>query len=78
MAFLGARRASAEVEPPKKKFADSMDSVDVAQLTPSTSEDFLFKGYAEANLEPTRGLQTIKQAFDPLDIMNPGKIVALS
>jgi tetratricopeptide (TPR) repeat protein len=33
-------------------------------LTPSTPEDFLFKGYAEANLEPTRGLQTINQAFD--------------
>src|SRR5262249_34793159 len=27
-------------------------------------EDFLFKGYAEANLDPVRGLQTIKQAFD--------------
>jgi hypothetical protein len=33
-------------------------------LTPSTPEDFLFKGYAEANLEPTTGLQTIKLAFD--------------
>src|SRR5262249_31727340 len=33
-------------------------------LTPSTPEDFLFKGYAEANLDPARGLQTIKQAFD--------------
>jgi hypothetical protein len=37
---------------------------EMAQLTPSTSEDFLFKGYAEANLEPTRGLETMKQAFD--------------
>jgi tRNA A-37 threonylcarbamoyl transferase component Bud32/tetratricopeptide (TPR) repeat protein len=36
----------------------------MAKLTPSTPEDFLFKGYAEANLEPTLGLQTIKQAFD--------------
>jgi tetratricopeptide (TPR) repeat protein len=34
------------------------------QLTPSTPEDFLFKGYAEANLDPKLGLQTIKQAFD--------------
>jgi tetratricopeptide (TPR) repeat protein len=33
-------------------------------LTPSTPEDFLFKGYAEANLDPARGLETIKQAFD--------------
>jgi tetratricopeptide (TPR) repeat protein len=33
------------------------------KLTASTPEDFLFKGYAEANLEPTRGLQTIQQAF---------------
>jgi tetratricopeptide (TPR) repeat protein len=37
---------------------------EMAKLTPSTSQDFLFKGYAEANLEPTRGLQTINQAFD--------------
>jgi tetratricopeptide (TPR) repeat protein len=37
---------------------------EMEELTPSTPEDFLFKGYAEANLEPTRGLQTIKQAFD--------------
>jgi serine/threonine protein kinase len=34
------------------------------QLTPSTPEDFLFKGYAEAQLEPERGLRTIQQAFD--------------
>jgi tetratricopeptide (TPR) repeat protein len=38
-------------------------------LTPSTPEDFLFKGYAEANLEPERGLQTIKQAFDRRPMM---------
>jgi hypothetical protein len=37
---------------------------EMEQLTPSTPEDFLFKGYAEAYLEPERGLQTIKQAFD--------------
>jgi tetratricopeptide (TPR) repeat protein len=37
---------------------------EMARLTPLTPEDFLFKGYAEARLEPTRGLQTIKQAFD--------------
>jgi tetratricopeptide (TPR) repeat protein len=37
---------------------------EMAKLTPSTPEDFLFKGYAEANLEPSRGLQTIKKAFD--------------
>jgi tetratricopeptide (TPR) repeat protein len=34
------------------------------RLTPSTPEDFLFKGYAVAYLEPEQGLQTIKQAFD--------------
>jgi tetratricopeptide (TPR) repeat protein len=33
------------------------------ELTPSTPEDFLFKGYAEANLDPKLGLQTIEQAF---------------
>jgi tetratricopeptide (TPR) repeat protein len=38
-------------------------------LTPSTSEDFLFKGYAEANLEPERGLRTIQQAFDGRPMM---------
>jgi hypothetical protein len=38
-------------------------------LTPKTPEDFLFKGYAEANLEPTRGLQTISQAFDRRPMM---------
>jgi tetratricopeptide (TPR) repeat protein len=37
---------------------------EMEQLTPSTPEDFLFKGYAEAYLEPELGLQTIKQAFD--------------
>jgi hypothetical protein len=37
---------------------------EMERLTPSTSEDFLFKGYAEAYLEPDRGLQTLKQAFD--------------
>jgi tetratricopeptide (TPR) repeat protein len=37
---------------------------EMEQLTPKTPEDFLFKGYAEAYLEPERGLQTIKQAFD--------------
>jgi tetratricopeptide (TPR) repeat protein len=36
----------------------------MAKLTPSTAEDFLFKGYAEASLVPEQGLQTIKQAFD--------------
>jgi hypothetical protein len=34
------------------------------RLTPSTPEDFLFKGYAQAKLQPALGLQTIKQAFD--------------
>jgi tetratricopeptide (TPR) repeat protein len=42
---------------------------EMAQLTPSTPEDFLFKGYAEANLEPKRGLQTINQAFDRRPMM---------
>src|SRR5262249_55892747 len=42
---------------------------EMARRTPSTPEDFLFKGYAEANLEPARGLQTIKQAFDRRPMM---------
>jgi tetratricopeptide (TPR) repeat protein len=42
---------------------------EMEQLTPSTPEDFLFKGYAEANLEPERGLETIKQAFDRRPMM---------
>jgi tRNA A-37 threonylcarbamoyl transferase component Bud32/tetratricopeptide (TPR) repeat protein len=42
---------------------------EMAKLTPSTPEDFLFKGYAEAKLEPARGLQTIKQAFDRRPMM---------
>jgi tetratricopeptide (TPR) repeat protein len=37
---------------------------EMEQLTPSTPEDFLFKGYAEAQLEPERGLRTIQQGFD--------------
>jgi tetratricopeptide (TPR) repeat protein/predicted Ser/Thr protein kinase len=36
----------------------------MAQLTPSTPADFLFKGYAEAYLDPKGGLETIQQAFD--------------
>jgi hypothetical protein len=36
MSILGARRASPEADPPTNKFTDSMDSVDVTQLTPST------------------------------------------
>jgi tetratricopeptide (TPR) repeat protein len=42
---------------------------EMATLTPSTPEDFLFKGYAEANLEPDKGLRTIKQAFDRRPMM---------
>ncbi|HEY7153398.1 MAG TPA: hypothetical protein VH575_05515 [Gemmataceae bacterium] len=41
----------------------------MAQLTPRTPEDFLFKGYAEANLDPVRGLQTIKRAFEGRPMM---------
>jgi tetratricopeptide (TPR) repeat protein len=37
---------------------------EMKRLTPSTPEDFLFKGYAEAYLEPEQGLRTIEQAFD--------------
>jgi tetratricopeptide (TPR) repeat protein len=37
---------------------------EMEQLSPSTPEDFLFKGYAEANLEPERGLRTIQQALE--------------
>src|SRR5262249_9691450 len=36
---------------------------EIKDLTPSTPEDFLYKGYAEANLDPARGLRTIEQAF---------------
>jgi tetratricopeptide (TPR) repeat protein len=43
---------------------------EMEQLTPSTPEDFLFKGYAEAYLEPERGLRTIKQAFDRRPMMS--------
>jgi tetratricopeptide (TPR) repeat protein len=42
---------------------------EMERLTPSSPEDFLFKGYAEAYLEPERGLQTIKQAFDRRPMM---------
>jgi predicted Zn-dependent protease len=42
---------------------------EMAQLTPSTPEDFLFKGYAEANLDPVQGLETIKKAFDRRPMM---------
>jgi len=38
------------------------------QLTLSTPEDFLFKGYAVAQLEPERGLRTIQQAFPMMGI----------
>jgi hypothetical protein len=34
------------------------------ELTPSTPEDLLFKGYAEANYDPKLGLQTIQKAID--------------
>jgi tetratricopeptide (TPR) repeat protein len=37
---------------------------EMEELTPSTPEDFLFKGYAEANLEPERGLRAIQQALE--------------
>jgi serine/threonine protein kinase len=41
----------------------------MAKLTPSTAEDFLFKGYAVAYLEPEPGLRTIQQAFDRRPMM---------
>jgi tetratricopeptide (TPR) repeat protein len=37
---------------------------EMKRLTPSTPEDFLFKGYAEAYLEPVPGLETIQQGFN--------------
>jgi tRNA A-37 threonylcarbamoyl transferase component Bud32/tetratricopeptide (TPR) repeat protein len=43
---------------------------EMERLTPSTPEDFLFKGYAKAYLEPEPGLQTIKQAFDRRPMMS--------
>jgi tetratricopeptide (TPR) repeat protein len=42
---------------------------EMEQLTPTTPEDFLFKGYAVAYLEPEQGLQMIKRAFDLRPIM---------
>jgi serine/threonine protein kinase/predicted Zn-dependent protease len=39
------------------------------RLTPQTPEDFLFKGYAEAYLEPEQGLRTIKQTLDRRPMM---------
>jgi tetratricopeptide (TPR) repeat protein len=42
---------------------------EMEKLTPSTPEDFLFKGHSEANLEPERGLRTIKQAFERRPMM---------
>jgi tetratricopeptide (TPR) repeat protein len=43
---------------------------DMAQLSPATAEDFLFKGYAEGNLDPKGGLQEIKKAFELRPKMN--------
>jgi hypothetical protein len=48
---------------------------EMEQLTPSTPEDFLFKGYAEAQLEPERGLQTIQQAFDRRPTMGVARLL---
>jgi tetratricopeptide (TPR) repeat protein len=45
------------------------------QLTPSTQEDFLFKGYAEAYLEPERGLQTITLAIDRRPMMGISRLL---
>jgi hypothetical protein len=42
---------------------------EMEHLTPSTPEDFLFKGHAEADLEPERGLRTMKQAFERRPMM---------
>jgi tRNA A-37 threonylcarbamoyl transferase component Bud32 len=42
---------------------------DMKKLTPSTPEDFLFMGCAEAWFDPKLGLQTIKQAFDRRPMM---------
>jgi tetratricopeptide (TPR) repeat protein len=41
----------------------------IAQLTPSTPEDFLFQGYAEANLDPARGHRTMQKAIAPRPTM---------
>jgi len=42
---------------------------EMKQLTPSTPEDFLFKGYAEVGLNPELALQTIEKAFDRRPMM---------
>jgi tetratricopeptide (TPR) repeat protein len=42
---------------------------EMKRLTPSTPEDFLFKGYAEAGLDPKLALQTIEKAFDRRPMM---------
>jgi hypothetical protein len=41
----------------------------ITELSPSTPQDLLFKGCAEAWLDPARGLQTIRQAFDRRPMM---------
>jgi RNA polymerase sigma factor (sigma-70 family) len=48
---------------------------EMADLNPSTPEDFLFKGYAEANLEPERGLRTMKQAFEDSPVMGIARLL---
>jgi serine/threonine protein kinase len=48
---------------------------EMEKLTPSTPEDFLFKGHAEANMEPERGLRTIKQAFERRPMMGIALLV---
>jgi RNA polymerase sigma factor (sigma-70 family) len=48
---------------------------EMEDLTPSTPEDFLFKGYAEASLEPERGLRTIAQAFERHPMMGIARLL---
>jgi tetratricopeptide (TPR) repeat protein/tRNA A-37 threonylcarbamoyl transferase component Bud32 len=48
---------------------------ELERRTPATPEDFLFRGYAEAYLEPERGLETIKKAFDRRPMMSIALLV---
>jgi tetratricopeptide (TPR) repeat protein len=48
---------------------------EMQRLPPLTPEDFLYKGYAESNLDPERGLQTIKEAFDRRPMMGTALLV---
>jgi hypothetical protein len=47
----------------------------INKLSPATAEDFLFKGYAEANLDPKRGLHSIQEAFARRPMMGIARLL---